>query len=222
MLALFGFRRKKFGGFPTVVASASDAGSEAFGTTHNFTMPAGIQLNDIILIYLVGYNKAFNTASSTPPSGFTELCDDGTMAVLWKRAAGTESSTTINFVTNSSIGPLCKRAVILRGVDTASSPELSKTGNGTSPTSQTPASKTSSWGANNNLFLVMMAFFNNANESVFPVGYALEGARISNTTTFWGIIHRTKQSLLATDSPSIWTMNTTGASGTTTIVLKGT
>ena len=106
---------------PTVVASSTSDNGGVTDTFIDIVLPAGIQADDVIFLLAM-------TASNLPSSGFTAtgyttstlVVNNGSTDMyaryLYKKATGSESSTTVRVsMTNSSYHVVI--AVIVRGAD---------------------------------------------------------------------------------------------------------
>ena len=170
---------------PTLAAPAVASVTEtAFGTDatpHNVTMPATVNAGDLLIVLFTNDGNA----TVTTPGGWTQLASNvsGTevrLSVYYKKAAGTEGGTTVNFNTSASEQAA---AQVYRITDWhgTSPPEISTAATGTSTAPDPPSLNPAAWGVADTLWLAVAGQDRgNQGAASYPASYTNGTSTLSN------------------------------------------
>lgn len=200
--------------FPTVAATQQRS-TDANTTNHTGDLPAGINADDLLLIFLGldGPNPI-----DTHPSGFTILANVVTasavrQALYAKKATGSEGAT-FTYVSNlneESVSITYRIPAAEWSGDIATGIQVGTTATGSSA-NPNPPSVTAAWGSADNLFITIATWDDVAlTHNAFPTNYSsnqlVESASADGGGV--GIAVATRELAAATDDPGTHTISAT-------------
>lgn len=214
MSGLVGHRGMLFGGVavtPTNRISITNTAIGTAATAHNVNMPSGtVSFGDLLLCQ---FSVPSNTAVTTP-SGWTLLngmANGSSVGSYWyyKVAAGTESGTTVNFVTAASVQAVATVHQIQAGTYGSGLLYAASVG-GTSASPQSP-SLPIPWGNTQNTALTGFGSqFNIVGPPTYPAGYFNGDWAASSPTTGSNIVVSNASAIrvaaMASESPPGFSM----------------
>ena len=226
MTGVVGYNGLMFGGIvitPTNRLSITNTPVGTASTTHNVAMPSGtVTTGDLLLCqFTIPSNSAITT-----PSGWTLLAlEVNTTAVStgwwYKVAAGTESGTTVNWVTAASVQAIGTVHQIQNG--TYGSGLLAIAGNqGTSANPQSPEIPIP-WGTTQNTILTAFGSNFNAVSVSYPATFGggdwQASAATTGTNTVASHASAIKTDTVPSIAPGAFTQNTSRAFGAHTLLI---
>jgi hypothetical protein len=161
--------------FPSVI-SLTETEFDSETTNHYVQMPATVDANDLLIVLFANTD----TSAVTTPDGWTQLAtgsnsaDDGVrLSVYYKKAAGDEDGTTVNFSTS----PSSRRAAAQVYRISSSSwhgttpPEISTAATGDSNSPNPSSLDPSGWGTEDTLWIAAAGIANDPGTSGYPSSY---------------------------------------------------
>lgn len=209
--------------FPKVEATTLTNNSG--GTSHNITLPSGIQSGDIILVFFAGYSTAGITTGI--PAGYTRLYTSPSFGSLrffetiYKIADGSEGGTTITCTTTSNTFATLSSLRISGGIDISASVTSASGSSNPNPPSHSP-----SWGSDYNLWIAGMAHSGFELSQSPPSEYSSNTGQSSYTSggvDYARISYGSRNLIAASDDPNTFSGAPTGAIAcwiATTIAVK--
>jgi hypothetical protein len=168
-----------------VVASVTETAFGSDTTDHNVNMPVTVDAGNLLIVLFTNDGNA----AVTTPAGWTALASNATngavmLSVYYKIAAGTEGSTTVNFVTSASEQAA---AQVYRITDWhgTTPPEISADATGTS-TAPNPASlNPAGWDVASTLWIAVAGQDrgDQSGTTAYPASYADGTSTLSSFTT---------------------------------------
>jgi hypothetical protein len=200
---------------PTLILAAPVVNSvteTAFGTAsidHYASMPATVDAGDL-LIALFTNDK---DTTVTTPLGWTALASEASgtavrISVYYKKAAGTEGGTTVNFVTSSSEEAAAQVYRITNWHDTTP-PEISAVATGTGVSPDPASLDPAGWGVTGTLWLAVAGQDrgDQAGTTAYPASYTDGISTLSASDTGSCRIHSARRELTAaSEDPGVFTV----------------
>ena len=206
------------GGFPQV-QSVTETSFPSNTTTHTVSMPATVNSGDLLIAHLTFDASA--SVSSTP-TGWTPI-DANRLNLYMKVAAGTEGGTTVDFPTAAIEAGAAQVHRISDWYGDLSGVEYAATTVEGDGTLLDPPSVTASWGAENNLWLVLAGWLDDDQlVTAYPTNYTdgldtISGAAID---TGAAVASARRENAVATENPGTLTIQTTESWGANTFVIR--
>lgn len=187
--------------YPSVVFNISS--KEDVGVyTHNVTLPSGIEVGDLLLVFFSSYSGGVVTW----PSGWTVLDEDANQGVIYKVADGTESSPML--ITTADSEESSHQALVIRGY--IGIPEISTYTASISNTPDPPSLTTTWEGHSSTLWIAAFtSSYSLGGRTItgWPSGYShgeyTEGGSGDFAQTAWAW----KQELTSPENPSTFTLS---------------
>ncbi len=213
--------------FPTV-SSGTNATSVTDSATHNITMPATVNAGDLLMV-VASYDGIVSIADPSAPSGWTKLFSksaDSTnywLAVFIKDAAGTEDGSSVNFASNvnTSVSAQVYRIANNTWGGNLSDVEVEATGvtsNGASAFD--PPVLSASWGAQDNLWIVVAGQGDDTAISSYPTNYSNGIAAVATGTRQSAVASARRNLNASNENPAVITFAASDPGAATTIVVK--
>jgi len=206
--------------FPTVEATNYSHEATAV-TSHDVSLPSGIQAGDLLLVVFGSYV----VTAITTPSGWSKIGDTDAystyiqMAQFYKIADGEEGAT----VAITTAGSTKSSAVAYRitGFDSATAPEKGTAATSVN-TTPNPPSVSPTWGSDDNLFIAVETNRINSAVTAYPTNYSdnqVNAVNSSSTTSSsTGICSR--EYAASSDDPGTFTIAASRYAVANTIVIK--